>query len=97
MSFTATTTLPLLRQLVEKMTNITLGRGGLISFKESNWLMTIKFNYYPTYPSQPEDAVVWWGYGLNPDTEGNFVKKKGSSRILVGRFWVGFTILAGRM
>ena len=76
LSFTATTTLPLLRQLVEKMTNITLGRGGLISFKESNWLMTIKFNYYPAYPGQPEDAVVWWGYGLNPDSEGNFVKKK---------------------
>ena len=76
LSFTATTTLPLLRRLVEKMTNITLGRGGLISFKEFNWLMTIKFNYYPTYPGQPEDAVVWWGYGLNPDTEGNFVRKK---------------------
>jgi oleate hydratase len=76
LSFTVTTTLPLLRQLVEKMTDIALGRGGLISFKESNWLMTIKFNYYPTYPGQPEDAIIWWGYGLNPDREGNFVKKK---------------------
>ena len=58
LSFTATTTLPLLRQLIEKMTGTTLGRGGLISFKEFNWLMTIKFNYFPVYPGQPEDAVV---------------------------------------
>ena len=58
------------------MTQVTLGRGGLISFKESNWLMTIKFNHHPAFPGQPDDAVVWWGYGLNPDSEGNFVKKR---------------------
>jgi hypothetical protein len=27
----------------------------------------------------------------------DLAKNYGSSRILVGRFWVGFTILAGRM
>lgn len=76
LSFTATTALPLLRELIEKMTDIPLGRGGLITFKDSNWLMTIKFNYYPVYPGQPENAIVWWGYGLNPDKVGNFVKKR---------------------
>lgn len=76
LSFTATTTLPLLRRLIENMTNVTLGRGGLISFKDSNWLMTIKFSHFPVFPGQPENAVVWWGYGLNPDSEGNFVKKR---------------------
>lgn len=76
LSFTATTTLPLLRDLIEEKTQMTLGRAGLITFRDSNWLMTIKFNYYPVYPGQPRDAVVWWGYGLHPDAEGNFVKKK---------------------
>jgi oleate hydratase len=76
LSFTVTTTLPLLRQLVEDMTHIALGRGGLISFKDSNWLMTIKFNHNPAYPGQSEDAIVWWGYGLNPDRKGNFVEKR---------------------
>jgi oleate hydratase len=76
LSFTVTTTLPLLRQLFEHLTNITLGREGLITFKESNWLMTLHPYYYPAYPGQPEDAIVWWGYGLNPDSEGDFVKKR---------------------
>jgi oleate hydratase len=76
LSFTATTSLSLMRELVEKKTGITLGRAGLLSFKESSWLLTLKFNYYPVYPGQPKDAVVWWGYGLNPDREGDFVKKK---------------------
>jgi len=48
----------------------------LITFKESNWLMTLHPLYYPAYPGQPEDAIVWWGYGLNPDSEGDFVKKR---------------------
>lgn len=76
LSFTATTALPLLRQLFEKMTNTAVGRQGLITFKESNWLMTIAPRYCPAYPGQPEDVVIWWGYGLNPDREGNFVKKR---------------------
>ena len=71
-----TTTLPLLRQLFEQLTNITLGREGLITFKESNWLITLHPYYYPAYPGQPENVVVWWGYGLNPDSEGDFVKKR---------------------
>jgi oleate hydratase len=76
LSFTVTTTLPLLRQLFEHLTNITLGREGLITFKESDWLMTLHPHYYPAYPGQPEEAIVWWGYGLNPDREGDFVKKR---------------------
>lgn len=76
LSFTATTMLPLLRGLFERLTHITLGREGLITFKESSWLITLHPHYYPAYPDQPEDAVIWWGYGLNPDREGDFVKKR---------------------
>jgi oleate hydratase len=76
LSFTVTTRLPLLRQLFENLTHNALGREGLITFKESSWLMTIHPHYYPAYPGQPEDAIVWWAYGLNPDSEGDYVKKK---------------------
>ena len=76
LSFTVTTRLPLLRRLFENLTHNTLGREGLITFKDSSWLMTIHPHYYPAYPGQPEDAVVWWAYGLNPDSEGDYVKTK---------------------
>jgi oleate hydratase len=76
LAFTATTAAPLLRHLVETKTGVELGRAGLISFKASKWLLTLKFNYFPAYPDQPKDVVVWWGYGLNPDAEGDFVTKK---------------------
>ncbi|NJL07646.1 MAG: oleate hydratase [Methylacidiphilales bacterium] len=76
LSFTVTTRTPRLRQRLETMTGRPYGREGLISFKESNWLMTLKACHHPCYPGQPEDAAVWWGYGLNPDAVGNFVNKK---------------------
>ncbi len=76
LSFTVTTTLPLQQHRIELLTNVALGREGLITFKESSWLMTLHPHYYPAYPGQPEDAIVWWGYGLNSDGEGDFVKKR---------------------
>jgi oleate hydratase len=76
LSFTVTTRLPWLQHLLERLTNITLGREGLITLENSNWLTTLHPHYYPAYPSQPEDAIIWWGYGLNPDRVGNFVQKR---------------------
>ncbi len=75
-SFTVTTTLPEFREQVEKLTQNKFGRGGLITFTDSNWLLTINFHHYPAYPGQPEDACIWWGYGLFPERAGNFVQKK---------------------
>jgi oleate hydratase len=51
------------------------GRGGLISFTESNWLLTIVTFHQPEFFNQPEDVQLWWGFGLYPDKPGNFVKK----------------------
>lgn len=52
------------------------GTGGLVTFKDSNWLMSIVLAYQPHFIGQPDDVTVFWGYGLFPDNEGNFVKKK---------------------
>jgi len=74
-SFTATTRSPLFGTLLEGMTHAPTGREGLITFVDSNWLLTIKANPTPHFPGQPADATVWWGYGLKPDAPGNFTGK----------------------
>ncbi|WTL79808.1 oleate hydratase [Streptomyces sp. NBC_01518] len=32
-------------------------------------------NHQPHFREQPEGTFVWWGYGLFPDREGDFVRK----------------------
>ncbi|OHS99044.1 myosin-cross-reactive antigen [Tritrichomonas foetus] len=52
------------------------GTGALVTFKDSNWLMSIVVPKQPHFPNQPENCHVFWGYGLFPDRVGNFVNKK---------------------
>lgn len=75
-SFTVTTKDPSFFQLMEKFSGSEAGKGGLITFKDSSWLLTIVLNHQPHFREQPEDTFVWWGYALFPDKEGDFVKKK---------------------
>jgi oleate hydratase len=51
------------------------GTGGLVTFKDSNWLMSIVLAHQPHFANQPADVQVFWGYGLFPDRVGNFVAK----------------------
>lgn len=51
------------------------GTGGLVTFKDSNWLMSIVLPHQPHFINQPADAQVFWGYSLFPDRIGNFVAK----------------------
>jgi len=51
------------------------GTGGLVTFKDSNWLMSIVLAHQPHFANQPADVQVFWGYGLFPDRIGNFVPK----------------------
>jgi oleate hydratase len=51
------------------------GSGGLVTFKDSNWMMSIVLAHQPHFPSQPEGIQVFWGYSLFPDRVGNFVPK----------------------
>jgi oleate hydratase len=52
------------------------GTGALMTFKDSNWLMSIVIPHQPHFPDQPLGTFVLWGYGLHPDSVGNFVAKK---------------------
>ena len=51
------------------------GIGGLVTFKDSNWLMSIVLAHQPHFPKQPAGVQVFWGYSLFPDRVGNFVPK----------------------
>lgn len=75
-SFTVTTKNPTFFKLMEEFSGSPAGKGGLITFKASNWLLTIALNHQPHYRGQPADTYVWWGYGLFPDKVGNYVPKK---------------------
>lgn len=51
------------------------GTGGLVTFKDSNWLMSVVLAFQPHFVGQPADVQVFWGYALHPDRIGNFVAK----------------------
>jgi oleate hydratase len=51
------------------------GTGGLVTFKDSNWLMSIVLAHQPHFPNQRAGVQVFWGYSLFPDRVGNFVPK----------------------
>ena len=75
-SFTVTFHDPTFFRLMEEFTGNKAGTGGLVTFKDSNWLMSVVLPYQPHFVGQPEDVNVCWGYGLFPDKPGNFVAKK---------------------
>jgi oleate hydratase len=51
------------------------GTGGLVTFKDSNWLLSIVIPHQPHFANQPSDVQVLWGYSLFPDRIGNYVAK----------------------
>lgn len=74
-SFTITLKNSTFFENIFKFTGNQAGTGGLITFKDSNWLMSIVLAYQPHFINQPTDIQVFWGYGLFPDRVGNFVPK----------------------
>ena len=62
-------------RIVRDVTGNVPGKGGLITFAESNWLVSIVLPHQPHFLEQPGDVDVFWGYGLLVDRPGNFVNK----------------------
>lgn len=50
--------------------------GGIVTVKDSNWLMSWTFNRQPQFRTQPKGQLVGWIYGLFSDKPGNYIKKK---------------------
>ncbi|WP_394760777.1 oleate hydratase [Phenylobacterium sp.] len=76
LSFTVTLNDPAFFRLMEAFTGNAAGTGGLVTFIDSSWLMSIVLAHQPHFLGQPRDTQVFWGYGLFVDQEGDFVKKK---------------------
>lgn len=49
--------------------------GGIVTARDSNWLLSWTFNRQPQFRNQPKDQLVGWIYGLFTDKPGNFVDK----------------------
>jgi oleate hydratase len=74
-SFTVTLKDPAFFDQMQHFSGNEAGTGGLVTFKDSNWLMSIVLAHQPHFANQPADVQVFWGYGLFPDRIGNFVAK----------------------
>ncbi len=74
-SFTTTLKDPTLFRLIRDFTGNVPGEGGLITFADSNWLMSIVLPHQPHFIGQPDDVQVFWGYGLFVDKLGDYVNK----------------------
>lgn len=76
LSFTVTLSDPTFFALMEAFTGNAAGTGGLVTFTDSSWLMSVVLAHQPHFLGQSTDTQVFWGYGLFVDQEGDFVKKK---------------------
>lgn len=74
-SFTVTQRDPTFFNLVRDFTGNAPGEGGLVTFADSSWLMSMVLPHQPHFLGQPKDVNVCWGYGLYVDKPGDFVKK----------------------
>ena len=74
-SFTVTLKDEVFFNQMQRFSGNEAGTGGLVTFKDSNWLMSIVLAHQPHFANQPADVQVFWGYGLFPDRIGNFVAK----------------------
>jgi oleate hydratase len=78
-SFTLTMPSPLLLQHIERLSGNAPGTGGLMTFPDSGWLLSIAVPAQPHFPGQPDGVGTLWGYGLLTDQPGDYVPRKMSA------------------
>jgi oleate hydratase len=74
-TFTVTDTGTEFVNQIATLTGSQAGRGGLVTLKDSPWVLSLSIFHQPEITGQPAGTSVWWGYGLYPDRTGAFVKK----------------------
>jgi oleate hydratase len=75
-SFTLTMRSPLLLKRIEDFSGNAPGTGGLTTFADSGWLMSIAVPRQPHFAGQPDGVYTLFGYGLLIDRPGDYVPKK---------------------
>ncbi|HEY1865110.1 MAG TPA: oleate hydratase [Roseiarcus sp.] len=66
------------QEFLDEIINLTgsgTGSGGLLTLRDSPWVISLSVFEQPEILDQPPGTYVWWGYGLHPEKEGAFVKK----------------------
>jgi oleate hydratase len=74
-TFTVTTTGTEFLDQMSALTGSESGSGGLVALKDSGWLLSLTIFAQPEIIGQPPGTYVWWGYGLYPERNGDFVLK----------------------
>ena len=74
-SFTVTLDDPAFFEFMEDFTNNRTGTGGLVTFADSGWLLSIVLFHQPHFRGQKHGAYTFWGYGLRDDFTGDFISK----------------------
>lgn len=74
-SFTVTMDGPGFFEFMEDFTNNRTGTGGIITFANSGWTLSIVLFHQPHFRNQKHGTYTFWGYGLRGERQGNFVKK----------------------
>jgi oleate hydratase len=65
------------KEFLDEITNLTRsgpGSGGLLTLKDSPWLISLSIFEQPEVLDQG-DTFVWWGYGLFPEKDGKLYQK----------------------
>ncbi len=76
LSFTMTFKDPFMGKYLKELTDRDQGMGGIVTIKDSSWLMSWSLSKQPHFINQPKDVLINWAYGLFPDNVGDYVKKK---------------------
>ncbi|GIQ86886.1 oleate hydratase, partial [Kipferlia bialata] len=74
-SFTVTMRGDRLLRSITKFTSNIPGNGALCTFRDSQWLMSYVVATQPHFKGQTDDVTIFWGYALNSDCPGDFIKK----------------------
>jgi oleate hydratase len=74
-SFTITCRTPKFFDAMQAFTGNEAGIGGLVTFKDSRWRMSVVLYHQPHFPGQEAGVTISWGYALHPDRVGDFVVK----------------------
>lgn len=75
LSFTVTCNQPAFFDHMQAFSGNEAGTGGLVTFKDSRWQMSVVLYHQPHFRGQAEGQQVFWGYALQPDRVGDFVPK----------------------
>nr|WP_260170975.1 oleate hydratase [Mucilaginibacter lappiensis] len=76
-SFTVTFQGDTFFSLMEQFSGNAAGTGGLVTFKDSNWLMSVVLAYQPNFIDQPENITVFWAMDCFRITRGTSSIKNG--------------------